>query len=154
MDIAHPKVVAYITHADQLLVFRHSQHPEAGIQVPAGSIEPGEDPAAAIIREAFEETGLEQLQLNRYLGEADHLFTHEGQKFIQKRHFYHLIYHDPARERWHYHEQDPADDSGRRIEFELFWVQLPDEVPELAGAQGILLERLPNDSEGPVISLQ
>jgi 8-oxo-dGTP pyrophosphatase MutT (NUDIX family) len=34
------------------------QHPYAGIQLPAGTIEPGEAPEAAALREAHEETGL------------------------------------------------------------------------------------------------
>ena len=36
------KAFAYITRDDELLVFRHVDSPEAGIQVPAGTIEPGE----------------------------------------------------------------------------------------------------------------
>ena len=32
------KVFAYITHRDRLLVFRHTDFPEAGIQVPAGTV--------------------------------------------------------------------------------------------------------------------
>jgi hypothetical protein len=33
------KVIAYITQGKRLLVFRHTQAPEAGIQVPGGTIE-------------------------------------------------------------------------------------------------------------------
>jgi len=39
----------------QLLVFEHDH---SGVQVPAGSVEPGEDVTAAAIRELAEETGL------------------------------------------------------------------------------------------------
>jgi len=48
------KVLAYVTWGDKLLVFSHPDFPEAGIQVPAGTIEPGEEPEAAVLREAFE----------------------------------------------------------------------------------------------------
>jgi 8-oxo-dGTP pyrophosphatase MutT (NUDIX family) len=40
----------------QVLLF---EHPHAGIQVPAGTVEPGEEPLLAARREAREETGLE-----------------------------------------------------------------------------------------------
>lgn len=53
------KVLAYITHGNRLLVFRHPHAPEAGIQVPAGTVEEGEDPGTAVLREAAEETGLD-----------------------------------------------------------------------------------------------
>ena len=36
------KVYAYITRAEQLLVFSHVDFPEAGIQVPGGTLEPGD----------------------------------------------------------------------------------------------------------------
>jgi 8-oxo-dGTP pyrophosphatase MutT (NUDIX family) len=53
------KVTALVVRAQpagaEILLF---QHPYAGIQIPAGTIEPGEAPAAAALREAFEETGL------------------------------------------------------------------------------------------------
>ncbi len=52
------KVFAYITHRNHLLVFIHPFAPEAGIQVPTGIIKANERPEAAILREAFEETGL------------------------------------------------------------------------------------------------
>lgn len=62
------KVTAFITRPGQngreLLVF---QHPNAGIQLPAGTVEPGEDVETAVLREAFEETGLKQLTIARQL---------------------------------------------------------------------------------------
>jgi 8-oxo-dGTP pyrophosphatase MutT (NUDIX family) len=53
-----------------LLLF---QHPHAGIQIPAGTIEPGETPAAAALREAAEETGLTQFAAVEALGYRDEL---------------------------------------------------------------------------------
>ena len=46
------KVYAYITHANRLLVFRHVDEPDAGIQVPGGTMEEGEAPDEAVMREA------------------------------------------------------------------------------------------------------
>jgi 8-oxo-dGTP pyrophosphatase MutT (NUDIX family) len=50
------KVFAYITWGIKLLVFSQPTAPEAGIQVPAGTVEDGEAVDAAVMREAFEET--------------------------------------------------------------------------------------------------
>ena len=66
------KVVCYIVRDGQLLVFRHLDEPwdESGLQVPAGTIEPGETPEVAAVREASEETGLTALRLVRKVGES------------------------------------------------------------------------------------
>jgi 8-oxo-dGTP pyrophosphatase MutT (NUDIX family) len=61
------KVYAYITRGDQLLVFRHIDFPGAGIQTPGGTIEEGEEPEDAVLREAVEETGLVKLRLVSHL---------------------------------------------------------------------------------------
>ena len=54
------KVTAFITRNDgqDLLLI---QHPHAGIQLPAGTVEEGESPERAVLREAHEETGLEEV---------------------------------------------------------------------------------------------
>ena len=52
----------------QLALFRH---PYAGIQLPAGTVEQGEEWEAAALREGFEETGLKNLHLIRSIGSSD-----------------------------------------------------------------------------------
>jgi 8-oxo-dGTP pyrophosphatase MutT (NUDIX family) len=63
------KVTAFVTrekeHGRELLVFRH---PTAGVQLPAGTIEPGETPEQAVLRELGEETGINQVEIVRSLG--------------------------------------------------------------------------------------
>jgi 8-oxo-dGTP pyrophosphatase MutT (NUDIX family) len=44
------------------------QHPYASIQLPAGTVEAGETPEQAVLREAYEETGLQPLTILEYLG--------------------------------------------------------------------------------------
>jgi 8-oxo-dGTP pyrophosphatase MutT (NUDIX family) len=44
------------------------EHPSAGIQVPAGTVELGESPAEAAVREVREETGLAAFASQSYLG--------------------------------------------------------------------------------------
>lgn len=63
------KVTAFITRPSQrgteLLLF---EHPNAGNQIPAGTVEAGETPEQAVVREATEETGLTSLSVRQYLG--------------------------------------------------------------------------------------
>ncbi|MBN1287486.1 MAG: NUDIX domain-containing protein [Anaerolineae bacterium] len=68
------KVTAFITRGQELLVF---EHPNAGVQIPAGTVEVGEAPEAAALREAGEETGLASLSIRRYLGCAERTLTGE-----------------------------------------------------------------------------
>jgi 8-oxo-dGTP pyrophosphatase MutT (NUDIX family) len=69
------KVTAFVTRgvgsAAELLVFHH---PRGGVQVPAGTVEVGEAPADAAVRELAEETGLMAVRLVQALGrEVDDL---------------------------------------------------------------------------------
>lgn len=135
------KVVAYVTQRDRLLVFRHVAS-EAGIQVPAGTVEDGELPDDAVIREAGEETGLEGLEIRSFLGTRDQDMLPWGKVEIHSRHFYHIAYLGETTDCWRHFELTPSD-STRPIEFELFWVKFPDHVPELAAGLGDMLDRLP-----------
>lgn len=51
------KACACVVQRGRVLVFRHP-HSHAGVQLPKGTIEPGEAPAAAVVRELAEESGL------------------------------------------------------------------------------------------------
>lgn len=73
MDAQQPtreRVVVYITrNRAELLVFEHDDPGlQAGIQVVAGGIDPGETPEQAAVREALEEAGL-QLENPVFLGD-------------------------------------------------------------------------------------
>ena len=136
------KVVAYITDGDKLLVFSHPHHTEAGIQVPAGTVEEGESLDEAVLREAREETGLDNLELRSYLGVREYDLSASGKSGVQRRHFFHLALSGEAPVRWRHYERHPSDGSTEPIEFEFFWVKFPGEVPELAGGQGDFLHKL------------
>lgn len=56
--------------AAELLLFAHVDFPDVPIQIPGGSIDDGEEPHAAAIRELREESGLTNLPLIRSLGVA------------------------------------------------------------------------------------
>ena len=63
------KVTAFIVRerrgVKQLLVFKH---PTAGVQIPAGTVERDEDIETAVKRETYEETGLQFVEIENYLG--------------------------------------------------------------------------------------
>lgn len=52
------KVLIYATWRDRLLGFDEPDFPEVALQVPGGTVETGEDIAAAALREFSEETGI------------------------------------------------------------------------------------------------
>jgi 8-oxo-dGTP diphosphatase len=139
------KVFAYITHHHHLLVFRHPYAPEAGIQVPAGTIEENEHPDEAVLREAFEETGLSDLVLNCFLGEQKRDMADFGRDETHQRFFYHLQYNGNPPSNWRHEEQYDSTDSNLMpmpIIFEFFWVSLSHGVPPLIADHGIMLPRL------------
>ena len=136
------KVYAYITHEDRLLVFRHTHHPEAGIQVPGGTVEGQESPQDAVLREAMEETGLENLEIISYLGMHPLDLATFGETGIHNRHFYQLFFLGDRKDKWRHFEKSPSVGHPGPIEFEFYWVKFPEDVPELAGDQGVMLHKV------------
>lgn len=119
-----------------MLLFRHTQFPEAGLQVPGGTVKEGEDLETAVLREANEETGLTTLELVRYLGSQTWPIPERNE--THQRHFYQLQCTTTPPETWLHGELD-ASDGSPHIEFEFFWAPLPLQNLHLAGEQGALL---------------
>lgn len=116
-----PKACAYITRDGtsdrELLVFEGPGHD--GVQIPKGTVEPGETPREAVFREVIEESGLGAL------GDARHLATdvwtrRPARRYV--RHFFHATVHDP-RDRWTHTVTGEGAEAG--AEFEFSWVDLP-----------------------------
>lgn len=125
------KVVCYVTRGEDLLVFLH-RSPDSGVQVPAGTIEPGEDPEVAALREAEEETGLSGFRIVRKLGEYTHHYG--GRPEDHRRHVFHMEAPEGAPERWEHFAENA-------YWFIFEWVPLQ-AVPVLAASQGDLLHLL------------
>ena len=145
------KAFAYVTHdhpeyGQRLLIFSHPNAPEAGLQVPAGTIQPGESPDAAVLREAHEETGLDDFDLVGFLGERLFDCAPFGRDEVHQRYFFHLRYRGDPPEVWRNYEPDPdtGPEAGGEVGplFELFWVRLPDGVPDLIADHDALLPTL------------
>ncbi len=136
------KVVAYIIRDGRLLVFIHADHESpltAGLQVPAGTVRPGEFPRAAVLREAFEETDLRGLRVDRFLGMAEY-DARPYREEIHVRHFFQLsvdALHVP--ERWTAYER--GDGTTEPIRFELFWIPLK-QAHVVSAGQAALLGRI------------
>ncbi|RPH63029.1 MAG: NUDIX domain-containing protein [Chloroflexi bacterium] len=142
MPILKRKVLAYIAHEGRLLVFRHRDFPEAGIQVPGGTLEENEPPTQAILREAAEETGLAGLLIQRKIGEQVLKMSDYGLDEIHHRYYFQLVCDTPPPQTWIHEEMSPSDGSPAPIAFEFFWAKLPNGVPPLAGGQDKFLYRL------------
>ena len=70
MTVTRPEVAvgAIAVHDDSLLLVRRGRGPSKGDwSVPGGRVEPGETLYEAVVREAYEETGLEVV-VDRFLG--------------------------------------------------------------------------------------
>ncbi len=140
------KVFAYITRGSHLLVFTHPDSPEAGTQVPGGTVEPGERVEDAALREAIEETGLAGLRLSSFLGEMRRDMSDFGLDEIHHRYFFHVWCDEEPPDSWRHGEFTPGDSSGRvdPIPFDFYWVNLTDGVPSLLANQAAYIPKLAN----------
>ena len=126
------KVLAYVIRRQngepQLLIFEHRDHPDAGVQVPAGTVEPGEAIEAALLREVEEESGLTpaQVRLVRKLGELNEAESD------QQRHVFELAPAGPLPDRWAHTVQGRGEDEG--LVFDYYWQTLSPAL-KLAGGQ-------------------
>jgi 8-oxo-dGTP pyrophosphatase MutT (NUDIX family) len=136
------KAFAYITSGPRLLLLAQPDHPDAGIQVPAGTARPGEPIIAAALREAAEETGLVDLALAGVLGERSVDMRAHGRNEIHDRTFVHIRCHQDTPDTWDHWETDPDGAPGTRFRFTLFWASLDARLPALIGGHDALVSRL------------
>ncbi|MGG0670556.1 NUDIX domain-containing protein [Lederbergia citrisecunda] len=131
------KVLAYITkdeHVERkILVFEHKNHPEAGLQVPGGTIEEDEMLIDALYREIEEETGIrrEQLQLNGKVHKENY-FPENQKDVIHERNIFHLTFIGGEETEWDTIVNSTGKDNG--MIFHCRWVPVND-LPTLAASQ-------------------
>ncbi|WP_125613373.1 NUDIX hydrolase [Specibacter cremeus] len=131
------KVVAYIVHDRRLLVFTHDHVAIeiAGVQVPAGTIEPGELPEEAVVREALEETGI-ATRVVRALG-VEHYDVRPSKAEVHERHFFLLAPLEQALpDRWGAGEESPSD-GGDAERWTCWWLPLKNAHVLCAGFRSV-----------------
>lgn len=108
------KAVAYVVTDGRLLVFTHRDVPltVTGVQVPAGTVRPGEPPEEAVLREAREETGFGCFALRRALGTAEYAGV--------LRHYFELTPTAALPETWTGWERH--DGTAAPTAFDFFWI--------------------------------
>jgi 8-oxo-dGTP pyrophosphatase MutT (NUDIX family) len=76
------KVSAFILRSrnnePEILIF---EHPRAGLQIPAGTVELNESPEEALYREVFEETGLKAVEIIEKIAQ-EHQFTSKDEAIL------------------------------------------------------------------------
>ena len=123
--------VCYITRGpSEVLIFEQDSgvggtDSGAGMQLPAGGLEPGETPAEAASREAFEETGLPRLTAPRRLGSC--VWSRPGVGANQVWHYFHLTVPASTPDAWTHTVTGGEEDTG--MLFHLRFIPLP--APEL-----------------------
>ena len=136
------KVLAYITKGQEpnleLLVFEHKDFPEAGLQVPAGTIEEDELLIDALYREINEETGLVRDALY-FMGKI-HKYNYypQGKDTVHERNFFHLNYAG-EQVNWEHNVVSNGLDNGLTFKFRFEPIKT---LPELSGEQGEALKMM------------
>ncbi len=132
------KVVAYLVRArpalTELLVFEHTDE-NAGVQVPKGTIDKGETPEQALLRELSEEAGIDNV---RNLTQLDTMI-HRDEKEPEEWHLFAGIVDPTTPDIWDHRVTGAGDDAGLR--FRYYWLPLTPE-PKLAGEQAVGLAKL------------
>ncbi len=130
------KVLAYITKGEgaerQILVFEQKDNPDAGLQVPGGTIEKDELLLDALYREIEEETGIQRsdLELKGKVNKTNYFPEHKN--VIYERNIFHLAFIGEEHDSWEHRVDGGGKDDG--MTFYHRWVSV-DDLPELAANQ-------------------
>ncbi|ETP68997.1 NUDIX hydrolase [Planococcus glaciei] len=136
------KVFAYITRGPEdqkeLLVFEHQGEPEAGLQVPGGTIEEGEMLIDALYREVQEETGLPRAVLE-FVGKVHkyNYYPDQQEDKVYERNIFHFEYTGERVDYWEHTIVSDGQDNGRTFMFH--WEPVA-HCPKLAADQDAALE--------------
>ncbi|MDX2245838.1 MAG: NUDIX domain-containing protein [Bacteroidia bacterium] len=140
------KVFGYITRMSggmrQVLVYSNRHQPESGIQIPGGTVEPGEKEEETLYREIEEESGLVHLRFVGKLGKTIH------KKPLRKEtwHFFQVESLESPAHHWVHRVSSFGKDDGNVYEF--FWMPIAEAQKKLAKGQTDFLNQLSDPIPG------
>ena len=142
------RVYLYIIKCHYILVLRHVDFPNLGLQIPGGTVEKNETPADAAAREALEETGLEQLGTPEFLG-VTVLESQRSDENLLEAWFYRLTASGKLPDIW-LHTEVHASGSDKKVNdkkvndkkvlFELSWMPISVAKECLSNSDCLLLD--------------
>jgi 8-oxo-dGTP pyrophosphatase MutT (NUDIX family) len=123
----------------EVAVFRHPEYEtmKLGIQVPGGTIEAHETPETGALREALEESGLQDFSSVRVLGTDIWYGAHDAQ--TRRRYFFQLVVPTDMPDIWKHTVTDGELDKG--MVFDYHWLGC-DEAKAILSHMGDYLGRL------------
>ena len=138
------KVLAYVTRMNagtrEVLVFEHCDFPEAGIQVPAGTVETGEELESAAKREVLEESGLRISCDGKLIGTFE--FERVDRDEIHLRNVFHFELVAGMPDSWIHTVSGKGEDKDLRFKF--YWLPVAVALEDLAAHQGLYLGKSPS----------
>ncbi|MCA1299765.1 NUDIX hydrolase [Stappia indica] len=130
IDRIKHKAYVYLTVGRDLLVFRQPDQPYVGLQVPGGTVDPGESHLQAALREFSEETGLGLPHALEPIAEQTVLFDNDQGRDVHLRRLYHARAPQKPHHSWEHFEMSPSA-GGDPIRFELFWLDIAEAAASL-----------------------
>lgn len=135
------KVLAYITRGEaadrKILVFEQKDRPEAGLQVPGGTIEKDELLIDALYREIEEETGITRDELELKGKVTKNKYFPENKDVVYERNIFHFEFIGEDHIQWEHRVFGGGKDDG--MTFCHRWVPI-DKLPKLALKQDEAIE--------------
>lgn len=108
------------------------EHPEAGVQLPKGGLEEGEDPAVGVLREIEEETGVTGIVSLRSIGTWErHVGAGPSESGSAERHLWEVFLIDAPSglpDEWFHSAWGSPEEDGLR--FRCHWVQIDEHTHE------------------------